>query len=92
MFETFFGFKKEPFSQHPDPQQLYESPNWSQVRARLQTYRTFYPGGTREKSGEVAGKSADSGEGSGQAANCRGETGVLPWTEAAIRCLSRSLS
>ena len=55
------------------------------------TYRTFYPGGTREKAGGVAGKSADSGEGSGQAANCRGETGVLPWTEAAIRCLSRSL-
>jgi ABC-type transport system involved in cytochrome bd biosynthesis fused ATPase/permease subunit len=36
MFETFFGFKKEPFSQNPDSQQLYESRNWSQVRARLQ--------------------------------------------------------
>jgi len=36
MFETFFGFKKEPFSQNPDPQQLYESRNWSQVRARIQ--------------------------------------------------------
>ena len=55
------------------------------------TYRTLYPGGTREKSGGAAGKSTDSGEGSGQAAYCRGETGVLPWTEAAIRCLSRSL-
>ena len=36
MFETFFGFKKEPFSQNPDPQQLYESRNWTQVRARIQ--------------------------------------------------------
>jgi type II secretory pathway predicted ATPase ExeA len=36
MFETFFGFKKEPFSQNPDAQQLYESRNWSQVRTRLQ--------------------------------------------------------
>jgi general secretion pathway protein A len=36
MFETFFGFKKEPFSQNPEPQQLYESRNWNQVRARIQ--------------------------------------------------------
>jgi general secretion pathway protein A len=36
MFETFFGFKKQPFNQNPDSQQLYESRNWSQVRARLQ--------------------------------------------------------
>jgi len=57
----------------------------------LPTYRTFHPGGTREQSGRVAGKSTDSGEGSGQAANCRGETGDLCWTEASIRCLSRPL-
>ncbi len=36
MFETFFGFKKQPFSQNPDSQQLYESRNWNQMRARLQ--------------------------------------------------------
>lgn len=36
MFQTFFGFKKEPFSQNPDSQQLYESRNWNQVRARIQ--------------------------------------------------------
>ena len=36
MFETFFGFKKQPFSQNPDAQQLYESRNWNQMRARLQ--------------------------------------------------------
>jgi general secretion pathway protein A len=36
MFETFFGFKKQPFSQNPDSQQLYESRNWNQVRTRLQ--------------------------------------------------------
>jgi len=36
MFEAFFGFKKGPFSQNPDPQQLFESAGWSQVRARLQ--------------------------------------------------------
>jgi len=36
MFQTFFGFKKEPFSLNPDPQQLYESRHWTQVRARLQ--------------------------------------------------------
>jgi general secretion pathway protein A len=35
MFETFFGFKKQPFSQNPDAHQLYESRNWSQVQARL---------------------------------------------------------
>lgn len=36
MFETFFGFKKTPFSSNPDPEQLFESAGWSQFRARLQ--------------------------------------------------------
>jgi len=36
MFETFFGFKKTPFSQNPDPQQLFESAAWNHVRTRLQ--------------------------------------------------------
>jgi general secretion pathway protein A len=36
MFETFFGFKKQPFCQNPDSHQLYESRNWAQVKTRLQ--------------------------------------------------------
>lgn len=36
MFETFFGFKKTPFSPSPEPQQLFESGAWTQMRARLQ--------------------------------------------------------
>ena len=47
--------------------------------------------GAQGESQSAAGKSTDSGEGSGQAANCRGETGELCWTEAAIRRRSRSL-
>lgn len=36
MFETFFGFKKSPFSPSPDPQQLFESVAWTQMRTRLE--------------------------------------------------------
>lgn len=36
MFETFFGFKKSPFSPSPEPPQLFESAAWTQMRARLQ--------------------------------------------------------
>jgi len=36
MFETFFGFKKSPFTHHPDPQQLFASQAFTQLRARLQ--------------------------------------------------------
>jgi general secretion pathway protein A len=35
MFAPFFGFKKLPFSQNPDPQQLFESQAWSQLKMRL---------------------------------------------------------
>jgi general secretion pathway protein A len=36
MWETFFGFKKTPFSDNPDGKQLFASQAWNQVRARLQ--------------------------------------------------------
>ena len=35
MFETFFGFKKVPFSDEPDAKQLFEHAGWKQVQARL---------------------------------------------------------
>jgi hypothetical protein len=35
MFETFFGFKKVPFSDEPDARQLFEYASWKQVQARL---------------------------------------------------------
>lgn len=36
MWETFFGFKKTPFPDCPDPKQLFASQAWNQVKARLQ--------------------------------------------------------
>src|SRR6266540_4919623 len=36
MVETFFGFKKTPFSDSPDAKQLFPSQSWVQVKARLQ--------------------------------------------------------
>lgn len=36
MWETYFGFKKTPFSDNPDEKQLFASQAWNQVRARLQ--------------------------------------------------------
>jgi type II secretory pathway predicted ATPase ExeA len=36
MWETFFGFKKTPFPDCPDPKQLFASHAWNQVTARLQ--------------------------------------------------------
>jgi len=36
MWETFFGFKKIPFPDSPDPKQLFASQAWNQVKARLQ--------------------------------------------------------
>jgi len=35
MFETFFGFKKAPFSEEPDGKQLFEYAAWKQAQARL---------------------------------------------------------
>jgi type II secretory pathway predicted ATPase ExeA len=36
MFETFFGFKKTPFSDSPDAKQLFASQACTQIKARLQ--------------------------------------------------------
>ncbi|MGH9444748.1 MAG: ExeA family protein [Terriglobia bacterium] len=36
MFEAFFGFKKTPFTDHPDAKQLFASQTWNQLQARLQ--------------------------------------------------------
>src|SRR2546430_16894944 len=36
MVETFFGFKKTPFGDNPDPKQLFSSQSGNQVKARLQ--------------------------------------------------------
>jgi type II secretory pathway predicted ATPase ExeA len=36
MWESFFGFKKTPFSDSPDPKQLFSSAAWQQVNARLE--------------------------------------------------------
>ena len=56
MFEAFFGFKKTPFSDSPDPKQLFSSQAWSQIKARLQFLVDHH--GTGLLTGEVgAGKS-----------------------------------
>ena len=36
MMEAFFGFKKTPFGDSPDPKQLFPSQAWNQAKARLQ--------------------------------------------------------
>jgi len=56
MFEAFFGFKKTPFGDNPDPKQLFASQPWTQVRARLQFLADHHGAGLL--TGEVgAGKS-----------------------------------
>lgn len=56
MVETFFGFKKTPFSDSPDPKQLFPSQAWNQVKARLQFLVDHH--GTGLITGEVgSGKS-----------------------------------
>jgi general secretion pathway protein A len=56
MWGTFFGFKKIPFSDCPDPKQLFASQAWDQVKARLQFLVEHHAAGLL--TGEVgAGKS-----------------------------------
>jgi general secretion pathway protein A len=56
MWETFFGFKKTPFSDHPDEKQLFASQAGNQVKARLQFLVEHH--GTGLLTGEVgSGKS-----------------------------------
>jgi len=56
MVEAFFGFKKTPFSDHPDARQLFASEAWNQVNTRLQFLADHHGAGLL--TGEVgAGKS-----------------------------------
>jgi len=56
MVETFFGFKKTPFCDSPDPKQLFSSQAWNQAKARLQFLGDHHGAGLL--TGEVgAGKS-----------------------------------
>ncbi|MDD1721855.1 MAG: AAA family ATPase [Euryarchaeota archaeon] len=56
MWESFFGFKKTPFSDRPDPKQLFSSAAWQQVHQRLEFLTQHH--GVGLLTGEVgAGKS-----------------------------------
>ncbi len=56
MIETFFGFKKPPFSDSPDPKQVFPSQGWASVKTRLQFLVEHHGAGLL--TGEVgAGKS-----------------------------------
>jgi type II secretory pathway predicted ATPase ExeA len=56
MWESFFGFKKTPFSDSPDPKQLFASQAWNQVKTRLEFLAQHH--GVGLVTGEVgAGKS-----------------------------------
>jgi general secretion pathway protein A len=56
MWESFFGFKKTPFSDSPDAKQLFASETWVQVKTRLEFLAQHHGAGLL--TGEVgAGKS-----------------------------------
>ena len=56
MWESFFGFKKTPFSDSPDARQLFASQAWNQVKTRLEFLAQHH--GVGLITGEVgAGKS-----------------------------------
>ena len=55
MWETYFGFKKTPFSDSPDSKQLFSSAAWQQVKTRLE-FLTQHPG-TGLLTGEVGADS-----------------------------------
>ena len=56
MWESFFGFKKTPFSDSPDAKQLFASQAWNQVKTRLEFLAQHHGAGLI--TGEVgAGKS-----------------------------------
>jgi general secretion pathway protein A len=56
MWEAFFGLKKTPFSDNPDPKQWFPSQAWNQIKARLQFLVDHH--GTGLLTGEVgSGKS-----------------------------------
>src|SRR5256886_7816166 len=66
MVETFFGFKKTPFGDNPDPKQLFSSQSWNQAKARLQSLVDHHGAGLL--TGEV---------GSGKSTAARGFTAGL---------------
>ena len=56
MWESFFGFKKTPFSDSPDAKQLFASQAWNQAKTRLEFLAQHH--GVGLVTGEVgAGKS-----------------------------------
>src|SRR5215470_5550126 len=56
MWESFFGFKKTPFSDSPDAKQLFASQAWNQIKTRLEFLAQHH--GVGLITGEVgAGKS-----------------------------------
>jgi len=56
MWESFFGFKKTPFSDSPEAKQLFASEAWNQVKTRLEFLANHH--GVGLLTGEVgAGKS-----------------------------------
>jgi general secretion pathway protein A len=56
MWESFFGFKKTPFSDSPDAKQLFASQTWNQLKTRLEFLAQHH--GVGLITGEVgAGKS-----------------------------------
>jgi len=89
--ETFFGFKKTPFSDCPDAKQLFASQAWNQVKARLQFLVDHHGAGLL--TGEV---------GSGKSTAARGFTAALnpnlfkvmylPWTAGSTLDLLRQVA
>ncbi len=56
MWESYFGFKKTPFSDSPDAKQLFPCEAWNQVRTRLEFLANHHGAGLL--TGEVgSGKS-----------------------------------
>jgi type II secretory pathway predicted ATPase ExeA len=56
MWESFFGFKKTPFTDSPDAKQLFAPAAWRQVKTRLEFLAQHHGAGLL--TGEVgAGKS-----------------------------------
>src|SRR5246500_2039481 len=90
MWETYFGFKKTPFSDCPDSKQLFASQAWNQVKARLQFLVDHQAAGLL--TGEV---------GSGKSTAARTFTAslhpslykiLLPWTSGSALDLLRQLA
>ncbi len=80
MWESFFGFKKTPFSDSPDAKQLFASQAWNQVKTRLEFLAQHH--GVGLITGEVgAGKST---------AARRSRPGSRPAQNAHISPISRS--